>query len=216
MSSHQIEAVIFDIGRVLIDFEFDRAFNVASAASGIPAAEIRSRLFGKGDFSGYDRELDVVAFECGRITEREFHARVENTLKCKMPYDHFCMAWNGIFTQEIHSTIGIVHELRQRPDIKVGVLSNTNSLHYNHLRKRMTMFDEMDHVYLSHEIGCRKPDEQSYHHVLKQMNVAPQRSVFVDDLHENVVAAQKIGMKTIHATGPDAVHAGLKALGLFR
>lgn len=214
-SGRPIDAVIFDIGRVLIDFNFDHAFDAASAASGIPASDIRARLFGKSDFTGYDRELDVVLFECGRISEREFHARVENTLNCKLPYEHFCMAWNGIFTQEIHATIKLVDDLRQRPELKVGVLSNTNSLHFNYLRQRMSLFDEMDHVYVSHEIGCRKPDAESYLHVLKAMEVAPERSVFVDDLPDNIAAAKKVGMKTVHATDPDAVRAGLMAFGLI-
>lgn len=213
--NHQIDAVVFDIGGVLINFEFDRAFRAASAAVGIPPQEIRARLFGKGDFSHWDREMDVVAFECGRISDREFHLRVEKILNSRIPYEHFCAAWNGIFTGQIESTLTLMNELRQRPDVKVGVLSNTNSLHFNHLRRSMTVFDEMDHVYVSHEIGCRKPDAESYLHVLKEMDVAPERSVFVDDLPENIAAAQKVGMKTVHATDPKAVHAGLAALGLF-
>jgi epoxide hydrolase-like predicted phosphatase len=213
--NHQIDAVVFDIGGVLIEFEFDRAFRAASAAVGIPPQEIRARLFGKSDFAYYDRELDVVAFECGRISDREFHSRVEKLLNSRIPFEHFCTAWNGIFTGEIKSTLELMHELRQRPDIKVGVLSNTNSLHFNLLRQSMTVFNEMDHVYVSHEIGCRKPDAESYLHVLKSMNVSPERSVFVDDLPENIAAAQKVGMKTVHATNPKAVHEGLIALGLF-
>ena len=209
-----IDAVIFDIGRVLIGFDFNRAFKAAEAFVGIPALEIRAKIFGASDFAGYDRERDIVEFECGRISEREFHSRVERTLQCRIPYELFCHAWNGIFDDEISGTVESLRQLHRR-GLKVGILSNTNRLHFEHLRVRMPVLSEIQHVYASHEIGCRKPDAESYHHALKKMDVAAQRTVFVDDLPDNVAAAQKIGMKTIHAVSSEAVRTGLSELGIL-
>ena len=83
------------------------------------------------------------------------------------------------------------------------------------LRQRMPVFGELGHVYASHEIGCRKPDAESYLHVLKAMNIEPQRTVFIDDLPVNIEAARKVGMHAIHATHHDHVQAGLTRLGVL-
>jgi glucose-1-phosphatase len=210
-----IDAVVFDIGRVLIDFSFERAFSAAAVHANLHPKEIRARLFGEGDFAGQDRERDVVEFECGRIDAKEFHARVERQLNCVFPYPSFVEAWNCIFTGEIEPTLEILNTLRQRGHVKVGILSNTNQLHMDYLRQRMPVFGELGHVYASHEIGCRKPDAESYHHVLKAMNVEPQRTVFIDDLPDNIEAARKVGMHAIHATHHDHVQAGLARLGVL-
>jgi len=211
----QIDAVVFDIGRVLIDFDFERAFSAASKMTGIAPGEIRSRLFGVGDFAGFDRERAVVAFECGRISEREFHASVEKALGRPIPFEHFCELWNCIYTGEIESTVKIMRVLQNRASLRVGVLSNTNALHMNHLRPRMKCLEDIEHVYCSHEIGWRKPDPESYLHVLECMNVRAEHTVFVDDLSDNVAAAEALGMIGVHATSSTAVRVALFDLGLL-
>ena len=209
-----IQAVIFDIGKVLIDFNFDLAFEAASRCVNLPPAEIRRRLFGSGEISGTGKILDFVEFECGRITEREFHRRVEMMLGHALPYDAFHALWNGIFLAEIAPTIGLLEKLRRQPGITIGILSNTNVLHYEFLRRRMNVLSRLEHVYVSHEMGCRKPEPASYQYVLKKMKVAPHQALFIDDLQDNVAAAGALGMQTIHATHPEAVREGLMLMGL--
>jgi len=214
-SPPSIEAVVFDIGRVLIDFSFDRAFHAAAQFAALPPKEIRDRLFGQGDFAGMDREKDVVEFECGRITAKEFHTRVEKQLNCTFPYADFVRAWNCIFTGEVETTLAHLHQLHDVGKVKVGILSNTNQLHMDYLRERMPVFGKLAHVYASHEIGHRKPDVSSYQHVLDAMKVPAHRTVFVDDLPDNIEAARKLGMHTIHVMNHDIVGPALAKLGLI-
>jgi glucose-1-phosphatase len=210
----QIDAVIFDIGGVLIDFDFELAFRAAATVVGLSTAEIRDRLFGAADYANLDRHRDIVTYECGKMSCRDFHASVERSLKCSLPYDAFCATWNSIFIGEIEPTVRLMRALMNDSKLKVGVLSNTNKLHFEYIRPRMGFLDEIEHVYASHEIGVRKPDAKSFLHVLREMDVMPERSVFVDDLPENIVGAQKVGMKTVHATDPQAVRDGLRAFGI--
>ena len=131
-----------------------------------------------------------------------------------MPFRTFEAMWNGIFAGEITANIELVRSLRTRPGLKVGLLSNTNTLHYEYLRRRMPILSEFSYIYVSHEMGCRKPEAACYRYVLRKMEVRPQRAVFVDDYPENIAAAREVGMRCIHATGPAAVRAGLAELGL--
>jgi putative hydrolase of the HAD superfamily len=153
----------------------------------------------------------LLEFECGRISERDFHRRVETLVGVAFPLDDFRACWNSILREEIEPTLALLEELR-RTDLKIGILSNTNHTHFEWLRARIAAFEQLEHVYASHQIGLRKPDRAAYEYVLKQMNVAPERAVFIDDLAVNLDGAREAGMLVIHATGPEAVREGLKPL----
>ena len=204
-SATHIEAVVFDLGGVLIEFDFDRANRAAAGVSGLPAEEVRRRIFGCPEF---------LEFECGRIDPRGFHGCLQKVLEFNIPYELFCQAWNGIFKEEIASTVELARTLH-RNKLKVGILSNTNVLHFEFLRPRMSILRELEHVYASHEIGCRKPEPAAYQAVLQRMNVAPSQAVFVDDLPENIAAAERVGMIGVHAPDAAAVRSGLTRLGLI-
>jgi len=199
-----VDAVIFDLGGVLIEVDFAKTNVAISRAVRLAPAEIARRLV---------THPALIEFECGRLTVEAFHRQVENILECSMTFDAFHGAWNGIFNDEIAENIEVLRTLRRK--YKVGILSNTNLPHFEHLKQRMNVLNELDHLYASHEIGCRKPDAESYRHVLNKMKIEPERAVFIDDLPANLEGAQKVGMRTIHASGPGAVKAGLKEMGLI-
>jgi epoxide hydrolase-like predicted phosphatase len=200
-----IDAVIFDLGGVLISFDFKRSNLQVAEIVSLPPEEVNRRLIEQSQYE---------EFECGKITERQYHANVETALGHKLPYETFHRLWNDIFTAEIAATVALISVLRKK-GIKTGLLSNTNVLHFEHLKPKLPVLKEIDHVFASHEIGFRKPDPKSYQHVLKNMNVAAARSVFVDDLEVNITGAKNVGMHGIHATHADAVQAGMKELGLI-
>lgn len=215
MRNGSIEAVIFDLGGVLIEYDFNRAFEQAGHLTGQPALAIRRRMFGKDYGAGFASNHPIIGFELGAITSREFHRRIEGLLGHPLPYGAFQELWNGIFTNEVAPTVALVGKLQQRPGLKVGVLSNTNALHMAYLRRRMTILRELKYVYASNEIRRRKPDAACFQHVFKKMKVQPRRTVFIDDFAENVNAAAALGAQVIHATGPEVVRTGLARLGLF-
>ncbi|HEY3320992.1 MAG TPA: HAD family phosphatase [Planctomycetota bacterium] len=200
-----IEAVIFDLGGVLIDFDFEIAISLAANSAGISSSEVRQRLFTAPVFE---------AFERGEISPPAFHAELQTMLGCQIPYADFCTAWNGIFTDEIEGNLKLLRELRAR-GVKIGILSNTNALHFEYLRERMQVLRELDHVYASHEIGARKPEPEAFRRVLARMSVAPEKALFIDDYDQNVMAAQSVGMKTILAINHLAVLKGCAEFGLI-
>ena len=207
-------AVIFDLGGVLVDYDFRRSFIATAHLTGLTPDEVRTRLFGNGgDFANYDGGRPIVDFECGRLSAPEFHVLTQKALQCSFSFDVFCDLWNCIFTNEIQPTVDAARALRAR-GLKVGVLSNTNPIHFEFLRGRMPLLTELEHVFASHELGCRKPDPEIFARVLARMAVAPARTVFVDDLVENIRAAQAAGLQVIHATDADAVQRGLRDLKL--
>jgi len=202
----EVDAVVFDVGGVLIEVDYAPQHAAISRLVTLPPAEIARRLIS---------HPVLIEFECGRVSVEVFQREVEGVLGCAISQETFHSAWNGIFKSEIHENVQILKTLRGRSGFKVGVLSNTNLPHFEYLKKHMKVLGEVEHLYASHEIGCRKPEPESYRHVLKRMNVAPERTVFIDDLQENLEGARRVGMKTIHASTPGAVKSGLSELGVL-
>lgn len=199
-----VDAVCFDLGRVLVDFDWMRALGEVMSASGLTREQIKERLILSEAFR---------SFETGRRTPREFHADVERQLSMRMPYERFCELWNSIFTDEISEIVALAERLRSA-GMRVAVLSNTNVLHAEYLRQRYAWLRTWDHVYLSHEIGARKPDAASYCWVLERTGVAADKTVFVDDLPDNIDGARAVGMRGVLAHSPQAALEGLAELGI--
>ncbi|MGD0093319.1 MAG: HAD family phosphatase [Planctomycetota bacterium] len=209
-----IEAVIFDIGGVLLEYDFELAVRAAVPLTGLSADEIRRRLFGAGGYASTEHRREVLDFECGRLSGEQFHAFVQQLLGCRIPFPLFCQTWNCIFKREIEPTVALLRRLQRAAGLKVGGLSNTNVIHYEYIRRRWSVLREIEYMFASHEIGHRKPDPACFQHVLKEMGVAAPRAVFVDDFSQNVAGARSAGMLGVHAPNHEAVHAGLAALGL--
>jgi len=199
-----IQAVIFDLGRVLVDYDWTRALRDSGRDFGMPPDEVKRRLF---PGNAFDR------FEAGELTPEQFHAEFESLLACKIPFERFCGLWNSIFTDEVRPVLELAERLKAR-GLPVAVLSNTNTLHADFLRGRLAWLRAWDHVYMSHEIRVRKPDAGAYRHVLERLGVAPAQAVFVDDMPKNIQAAEALGLRCVLATSPQAVLQGLAGWGV--
>lgn len=201
----QVDAVIFDFGKVLVQYDWTKPLAEASRRMGVPPDGIKRKLFAQDLFFEFER---------GRLTPREFHANFERALGGQLAFDEFCELWNAIFTGAIEPTVELALKLRAERSVQVAVLSNTNELHAAVMRNRFGWFTGWDHVYFSHEIGQRKPDAAAFEHVLSRLNVPASRAAFVDDMPANVDAAKRLGMHAILADSPEAVASGLANLGV--
>ncbi|MEO5782167.1 MAG: HAD-IA family hydrolase, partial [Ginsengibacter sp.] len=91
-----------------------------------------------------------------------------------------------------------------RPKYKLYLLSNTNSIHHTVFNKifdneigKGSLNDYFDKAYYSHEIHHRKPGNEAYVYVLKENNLAPSETLFIDDSIQNIEAAKQLGLQTI-------------------
>ena len=84
------KAVIFDLGRVLVNFDFKRGYRALEGLCPYAAAEIPKRLSGCGL---------VEEFETGLIEPRDFVEQLSAVLDLTVDYERFCQIWNSIFTE---------------------------------------------------------------------------------------------------------------------
>jgi putative hydrolase of the HAD superfamily len=189
-----LDAFVFDIGNVLLPFDFGVAIRrVAGHCRVSPEAM-------------YDKVAPIKdEYECGRMDRATFVGRAMEALGYDGARSEFEAAWVDIFRENeaMHALVG---ELAKR--YPLYLLSNTSDLHLEHVRAEYDIFRHFRGGVFSHEAGCMKPSPEIYRKVIQAFALEPGRVLFIDDLEENVVAARCEGFLGYHYH-PDA-HGGLE------
>lgn len=188
----EIRVVLFDLGRVLVDFNHKRAAERISSFCPKSPLEIYNLFF---------ESEATVAFEAGKITPENFYLEVKNMLNLKLSYDSFIPIWNDIFflSPKNRSIFRLVNILRAR--YKTALLSNINTLHYEYIKKNFPVFGVFDKVFLSFELGLIKPDKEIYNKVIREMEVSPREIFYIDDRADLMESAKSLGIRGCVFTG---------------
>jgi putative hydrolase of the HAD superfamily len=198
------DALLFDLGRVVIDIDFDRVLAVWAAQAGCAAADLAPRLV-----------LDEVYYrhERGEIDDAAFFESLRTRLGIGLTDPQLLAGWHAIFVGEMP---GIAAQLaRAAKHLPLYALSNTNSPDVAHFsRAYAEVLRHFRSVFVSSEIGCRKPDPAAYDHVVATIGIATPRIVFFDDLAENSAAARAHGLLGVQVMSSDDVAKALDQLGL--
>lgn len=197
----KISTVYFDLGKVLIHFDWDGACErMAEHATSTPR-QIHEEITG-GDL--------VAHYERGAMATSDFLRLFGKKIGFRGHAGLLKELWSDIFTpiDEHVSMIGQV-----KPPIQVGILSNTNEAHVDWIHSRFEWFRSIRPRVLSCEVGFRKPDWEIYDIAAKRAGALPGEILFVDDLPGHVSAAQKAGWHAVRATPGESLRQCLRASG---
>ncbi len=177
-----VQAVVFDLGGVLVDHDDARAWKALGKVLSAPAAEVRRLVVEEGLKLRQDR---------GDLSPDGFFRAVCDRFDCSSGPERFWDAWSDIFTEK-----GEVTDLLYRLDgvVPLYMLSNTDPVHYAFLRDRYPFMRLFDGEVLSFEAGSVKPEQPIYRAVVKLAGVPAGHCLFFDDLPENVEGARAAGM----------------------
>ncbi|CNI31148.1 phosphatase [Yersinia massiliensis] len=182
---------IFDLGNVIVDIDFKRVLGVWSKLSGVPLATLSERFTMGEVFQQHER---------GEISDEDFAHQLSDEMGVALSFEQFAEGWQAVFVALRPEVIKLMHKLREDGH-RVVVLSNTNRLHCNHWPQHYPeVAAAADHMYLSQDLGMRKPEARIYHHVLEAENIPAEQAVFFDDVEANIVAARIEGITAIHVT----------------
>ena len=187
-----VELLLFDFGGVVIDIDFERIFKKWSIYSGLPVQEIKTAFSADAALEQYER---------GQIDSTEYCRYVCDSIGMEMSFDQFSDGWNNVMGAPISPTVNLLRDLSTQ--IPLYALSNANPLHKAYWEK--TYADELGYfkrVFVSSDIGCRKPDPSAYLLVAEELNIDPQNMVFFDDLADNVEGARNLGMQAVQVKSP--------------
>jgi len=198
------DALLFDLGRVVLDIDFNKTLERWASDAGCAPADLAVR---------FPRDEVYLRHERGEISDAEFFANLRTSLGIGLSDVQFLQGWNAIFGGEMPGISALLARAASR--VPLYAFSNTNGAHVDHFSSAYS--DVLGHfreIFLSSAIGLRKPDAAAYDHVVKAIGVPAGRIVFFDDSAENIEGAQARGLIGVHVTGPRDVADALAALGL--
>jgi glucose-1-phosphatase len=198
------DALLFDLGRVVIDIDFGKALACWAGHAGCAPADLAARFV---------REEAYRQHEVGGIEDADYFESLRASLGIGISDAQFLEGWNAIFAGEMPGIAPLLKRAATR--VPLYAFSNTNRPHVEHFSKAYA--DVLGHfreLFLSSKIGLRKPDAAAYDHVVKAIGVPAQRIVFFDDLAENIEGARMRGLTAVHVTSPNDVANALAALGI--
>lgn len=198
-----IKAIIFDLGRVIVPFDFQRGYIRLESLCGIPAADIPGRLRPTGL---------VQKFESGKVEPRDFFRQLSGHLNLNTSYDNFCEIWSSIFLPQTLIPESMIQELaREYPLI---LLSNTNAIHFEMIQANYSILKHFRELVLSYKVGAMKPSPLIYETAIKAAGCCPEECFFTDDIEEYVEGAKKQGIDAVRFESAEQIRKELRARGV--
>ena len=204
LSPGDADALLFDLGRVVLDIDFSRAVACWAEHAGHKPADITARFV---------RDESFFQHETGKISDAEYFESLRNSLGIAISDDQLLQGWNAIFAGAMPDIAALLPRAAKR--MPLYVFSNTNRPHIEYFSQAYPdLLGHFRELYLSSAIGLRKPDAAAYDHVIKSIGVPAERIVFFDDLAQNVEGARACGLKAVQVRSSGDVAATLAALGI--
>ena len=203
LPTHAPEALLFDLGGVLIDIDFHRAI-----AAWTPYSALAQDVL----LQSFKHDLQYERHERGEITAAQYFDHLATALQLDASAEQIEAGWNAIFIGEILQTRQWVESLK-------GVLpcyafTNTNASHMARWSRAFPrVVDAFDRIFASHQLGLRKPERAAFERVCALIGKDAGTVLFFDDLADNVRAAQDAGLQGVQVRSPDDVAAALQSLG---
>ena len=182
---------MFDLGGVVFDIDFERAFSHWATFAGVPVETLKSR---------YRIDAWYEQHERGEIEAAEYFDALRGTLGITIPDEQFAAGWNAIFEEEPAEVFELFQSLGSR--IPIYAFSNSNVTHQEFWeRKYAKTLGLFRQVFVSCELGLRKPEAAAFRHVAACIGTEPENLLFFDDRAENVDGARDIGMSAVQVRG---------------
>ncbi len=193
--------IIFDLGKVLVDFDYSIAAQKVAARSTLSPENLHA-------FLGSSPLL--VQYESGQLTRQQFYEAIRSAIGFQGSLGEFGSYFADIFT-EMPAMIALHAELRQR-GFKTYIFSNTNDLAIEHIRQKFPFFAEFDGYLFSYEVGGIKPHSEIYAAMESMTGKCGADLIYIDDRLENIEAGQARGWRAILHESPEKTRAAVTAL----
>jgi glucose-1-phosphatase len=199
-----IRTILFDLGNVIIPFDFKRAYARMAELCDCKAEEVPARIRATGL---------VGPFEKGEIEAEPFVRELSAALKLNITHREFCDWWSCVFLPEPLVSEAFLEDLGRRH--RLLALSNTNPIHFAMLKEAYPLLRHFDGYVLSYEVGAAKPEPKIYREAIAQSQCGPEECFFTDDLEVNIEAARAHGMDAVQFFSAEQLESELRARGVL-
>ncbi len=192
----KVENVIFDLGGVLLDIDYNLT-RVAFEKLGVAHFD---EMYSQANADKLFQKL-----ETGVVTEDEFYNHLNQSTGLHLSPKEIREAWNAMLLSFREESLDFLGQISK--SYKIYLLSNTNKIHftsfyeiYNQKERKKSFEQYFINAFYSFEIGLRKPDVDCYEWVLKELEIEPQKTLFIDDSVKNIEGANRVGLQTVLLT----------------
>ncbi|MCA9777297.1 MAG: HAD family phosphatase [Candidatus Eremiobacteraeota bacterium] len=204
----QVQALVFDVGGVLVKTQLDGFLEVGSLLFGCPEDVLKTHI------TALIEELERGEIDSYALWEELGETLAINGLGQPQEPEKLEALWH----QSIDESLILIPEMLElcrglQGKIPMAVLSNTIQDHADNLRAR-GVYELFNPCVLSCEVGMRKPEHRIYQAVCELLNTPPENCLFIDDLQANIKAAKACRMQTHHFADIERFRKRLAALGL--
>lgn len=192
MIQSPIEVILFDLGNVILPFNHYQIAEKLSRFSQRKEFQDPQKIFShlfdfeKGSVNGY---------EVGKVSSIQFFKSLKEYLHLSLSFEEFIPIWNDIFTEN-QEVSEIIRSLKGKK--KLGLISNTNPLHFDYILSKFSVIRIFDKWILSHEVGFKKPAVEIFRRAIEWASVTPEKILFIDDMKGHAEVAISLGMQGIH------------------
>lgn len=196
---NNIKNIVFDLGGVLADLDFDKSIDAFRKAGFKDIGKQISKFSGTGFF---------YQFELGNISAEEFREEIRKHINKPLTDQKIDEMWNMMLVNIPHTKLDLLLELRGQ--YMVYLLSNTNQIHWDYASKQMFKYrgfqvnDFFEDTFLSFQLHQAKPSKEVFKQMMEEANILPEETFFIDDSETNCEAAVALGIPSYHYhTGED-------------
>lgn len=196
-----IKNIIFDLGGVIL--------NINYKLTSLAFEEIGVKKF-DAIYSKQQQQQKFNSFEKGEITSKEFIEYLKKQAKVVITDKQIIDSWNAMLLDLPKYRFDFINKINKKYNIYL--LSNTNSIHIAGFKKIIdknigynNFVNSFKKVYLSSEIGLRKPDKECFNFVLKENNLLANETLFIDDSIQHINGAKQVGLETYHLLNGEGI-----------
>jgi putative hydrolase of the HAD superfamily len=196
--------IVFDLGKVLVDFDYSIAGRRIAADANLPAAQVQEYL---------DHSPLLVRYETGLMTRQDVYEDVCRYTGYRADLQTFGRIFGDIFT-EIQEMVEL-HAALRRKKFPTYIFSNTNDLAIEHIRNHFPFFARFDGYIYSYEVGAMKPNAKIYEALETLSGRRGAEILYLDDRKENVEAGAARGWQVVLQESAAKTLAAIKTMGLL-
>lgn len=165
MRAEPVEAMLFDLGGVVITIDFGRCFQRWADSAGCAADDLASRFVFDSAYEDHER---------GTLDAAAYWAKVRNSLSLSLADDLLLAGWNDIYVGADLEVLALL--LRARAEWPLYAFTNSNPAHQAVWAERFAAdLDVFETVFVSSELGHRKPDRAAFEAVVASIGVPASR-----------------------------------------
>jgi len=188
------KAIIFDLGGVLVQFDFGRAYRALAEVCPYAEGASSERIAG-----------------AGLVEPGDFFAQLSRTLELRLDYEGFCRIWNHIFTGPLIPE-KMLRGLASR--YRLLLLSNTNAIHFEMIRRAYPMLRHFQELVLSYEVRALKPQPEIFRVAIERAGCRPEECFYTDDTAAHVEAARALGIDAVRFVDRAGLEREMSARGI--